>query len=292
MRDLWGNTAVRHGQFVVFHDESIPNKRWLLIGLTFVEELDLDAVHNVLRQAREQEDYFREIHFSALPKSFNGPYGAKARVARRWMQAFQDHLAEKVYFSCLAVDRHSPAFEHKRFSKDYHAYNRFTAMALKAGIAWHLGPKELDRLSIRFISDAKDRASRPEQEMVDNFKDYLEYRAELDASHAQMEGKRYPKLTMKAVDLVDSAAEDLLQFTDVLLGATQMALVAGSTRPTKRRLGELIVRWCRDLKKRPWEQNLGLHRKFNLWAFPDESGRPRNNVPLSLRIDDGQLALF
>lgn len=85
IRDLWGNTAVRHGRFVVFHDESIPNKQWLLIGLTFVEERDLDDVRNVLRQAREQEKYVREIHFSALPKSFDGPYSAKARVARLWM---------------------------------------------------------------------------------------------------------------------------------------------------------------------------------------------------------------
>lgn len=201
-------------------------------------------------------------------------------------------MAEKVYFSCLAVDRQSPAFEHRRFKREFHAYNRFTAMGLKAGIAWHLVPQKLDKLTIRFISDAKDRASRPDQGMVDNFDDYLPYRAQLDAFYAQMEGKKYPELIMEPVNLVDSAAEDLLQLTDVLLGATQIALLAGSTRPTKRRLGELIVRWCEDLRKPPWEQNLGLHRKFNLWAFPDESGHPRNNVPLSLRIDDGQMTLF
>ncbi len=189
IRDLWGNTTIRQGWFFVFHDESIPNKRWLLIGLTFVDHRHLEEVRMVLNQARKQENYFGEIHFSALPKSFDGPYGAKARVARRWMQAYEDHLSEKAYFSCLAVDRHSPAFEHRRFTHDFHAYNRFTAMALKAGIAWHLGPKKLDRVTIRFVSDAKDRASRPDQGMVDNFDEYLPYRAEFDAYIAQAREK-------------------------------------------------------------------------------------------------------
>ncbi|MGY4707513.1 hypothetical protein ACVNPS_07175 [Candidatus Bipolaricaulota sp. J31] len=293
MRDLWGNDPpLRHAKFYVFHDESIPSKRWLLIGLTFVDERDLDTVREALRQARSEENYDGEVHFNDLPKFFGGEYGAKVRVALRWMQLYQDRLAESVYFSCLAVDRHSPAFDHSRFRHDFHAYNRFTAMALKAGIAWHLGPKDLDRVTIRFLSDAKDRASRPDQGMVDNFEEYLPYRAELDAFLAQMEGKRYPKIVMASVNLIDSAREDLLQLTDVLLGATQMALVAGSKRPTKRKLGEFVARWCQDLRKPPWKQHFGLHRKFNLWAFPDKNGHPYNDVPLTLHIDDGQLALF
>ena len=71
-----------------------------------------------------------------------------------------------------------------------------------------------------------------------------------------------------------------------------MALVAKSNRPTKRRLGEFVVRWCQDLRNPPWEQYFGLHRKFNLWAFPDAKGRPYNDVSLTLHIEDSQLMLF
>lgn len=290
--DLWGTVSMRHAKFYVFHDESIPSKRWFLIGLTFVDEKNIEDVRAVLRQAREQESYYGELHFSKLPKSFGGEFGAKARVARRWMQLYQDSLADAVFFSCLAVDRHSPSFEHRRFTHDFHAYNRFTAMALKAGIAWHLGPKEMDKVTICFVSDAKKRTSRPDQAMVDNFETYLPYRAELDAYLAQFKGKRYPELMMEPVELVDSAEEDLLQFTDVLLGATQTALVAGSKAKTKRSLGKFVVQWCQDLKNPPWQQQFGLYRRLNLWAFPDSNGRPYNNVPLSLHIDNGQPPLF
>src|SRR5690606_36458883 len=157
--------------YCVFHDESEPSKRWLLIGLLFVQKLHLDEVRAVLRHFRKVENCGSEIHFSALPKSFGGAGGGKARVARQWLRCFQNSLNDRVSFAMLAVDRLGPRYEHKRFATDFHAYNRFTAMVLKAGIAWHLGRQRRDELSIHFVSDAKDRASRPDQGMIDNFED-------------------------------------------------------------------------------------------------------------------------
>lgn len=208
------------------------------------------------------------------------------------MEAFEKGLAEILNFSCLAVDRHSPAYDHRRFTHDFHAYNRFTAMALKAGIAWHIGPKNLDRVSIEFISDAKDRASRPDEGMVDNFEDYLPYRAQLDSFLSQGQGNRYPQVVNLTLQLWNSSEEDLLQFTDLLLGATQMALVAASSRPVKRKLGEFVVRWFRDVQQPPWRQQYRLHRRFNLWGFPDKEGRPYSNMRLNLEIQNGQMSLF
>lgn len=291
MRDLWGNPIPKRlGRYHVFHDESQPNKRWLLIGLLFVEEQHLDEVRSVLQEHRRQENYFSEIHFSQLPGSFGGAGGPKARTARAWMQAYETQLCDKAFFSALAVDRQSPAYERNRFPKDFHAFNRFTAMALKAGIAWHLGPKQLDEVDIHFVSDAKDRATRPDQKWVDNFESYIPYRAQLDSLFAQIGGKNYPYVHLDLL-FQDSAREDLLQLCDLLLGATQMALVAGSQRAVKVELGRMIVRWCEDLKRPPWEQWLGLHRKVNLWAFPDKDGHPYNNLPLQLK-DRTQLSFL
>lgn len=71
-----------------------------------------------------------------------------------------------------------------------------------------------------------------------------------------------------------------------------MALVAGSTRPTKNELGKMVVRWCEDLRRTWREQKLNLFRKYDLWAFPDESGAPYSSVPLKLKADDTQIPLF
>jgi len=164
-------------------------------------------------------------------------------------------------------------------------------MALKAGISWFLRPESWDSVTITFVSDAKDRMSRPKEGWIDNFENYLPYRAELDAFLSREEGKPYPSVSLQ-LQLQDSAACDLLQLCDVLLGATQMALVAGSTRPTKQGLGQMVVRWCRDLAQPTWKQKLSLIRKFNLWAFPDKEGKPYNSVPLQLEPNDNQLTLL
>lgn len=278
----------RSGEYSVFHDESMPNKRWLMIGLLFVQTLHVDEVRAVLRDCRTCENYEGEIHFSELPRDFESSWGRKARVARCWLRCFEEKLKERVFFSALAVDRHSPAYDHQRFGKEFHAYNRFTAMALKAGIAWHLGARELDRVKINFVSDHKDRAIGPDRAWTDNFEEYLPYRAELDAFLSRAGGRAYPSVSLD-VTVSDSASDDLLQLCDLLLGATQMALVAGSSRRTKRELGEMVARWCRDLRQPPWEQQCGLYRRFNLWAFPNDQGKPYADVQLALDVDEGRM---
>ncbi|MGQ9853883.1 MAG: hypothetical protein ACUVTG_10840 [Candidatus Oleimicrobiaceae bacterium] len=197
MRALWGNPIPeRGGRYHVFHDESPPNKRSLLIGPRLVQEAQLDHVRNVLQECRRQENYFGEIHFSWLPGSFVGARGPKARTARAWLQAYESGPLDKALFSALAIDRRSSAYDNKRFPRDFHAYNRFTAMALKAGIAWHLGQKNQEDVYITFVSDAKDRAMRPDRARADKFDKHLPYRAELDSHLSQIEGKNYPSISL------------------------------------------------------------------------------------------------
>jgi len=291
-KDLFGNIIERKATYWVFHDESIPSKRWFIIGLLFVKEEDLLYVVKILKSHLEKENYKGEIHFSRLPKKFQGEYGTKARIALNWLKAFQEGLSDYTKFSALAVDRFSPAYDHSRFSKDYYAYNRFTAMALKGAIAWLFGPENLDELSIVFISDAKFRMSRPEEGWIDNFEKYIPYRAQLDSYLSRLEGKKYPFVKIEKLETEDSSRNILLQFCDILLGATQMAIVAGSNRETKRKLGKMIVKWYKDLFLPPWEQTFNLHRKFHLWAFPDKNGAPFTNIDFALKINDGQLNLL
>lgn len=293
---LFGQSIKKRGDFWVFHDESEPqaNKRWLLIGLLFVSQSVLSRVEQNLDYYRKQENYTGEIHFCQLPKSFGGEFGGKARVARRWMKAYQDGLCQDALFTCLAVDRASPKFEHKRFSQDYHAYNRFTAMAIKSGISYLLAPLGYDEITLTVISDGKDRKSRPEQNLIDNFEEYLPYRVEMDNFLAQMNSNRpYPTVRMNPVRTLDSATSDLLQLADLLLGATQSALMGISNRPVKRELGRMAVSWYQDLQNPRWKQQYKMHRKFNIWGFPDENGRPFNHFQMALSAQaPEQLSFF
>ncbi|MCS7177631.1 MAG: DUF3800 domain-containing protein [Candidatus Kapabacteria bacterium] len=294
---LFGEPAPKkQAHFYVYHDESEPepNKGWLLIGLLFVNKINLSYVESSLDYHRRQENYTGEIHFCKLPRSFGGEFGAKARVARRWMEAYQDSLCQDALFTCLAVNRASPKFEHERFKADYHAYNRFTAMAIKAGISYLLAPLDYDDITLTVVSDGKDRKSRPEQKLVDNFEAYLPYRVELDNWVKQLTTNRpYPTVRMNPVQTIDSAASDLLQLTDILLGATQAALMGISNRPVKQELGRMVARWYQDLQEPLWQQAYGMHRKFNIWGFPDKHGRPFNQFRMVLPVHDpNQLSLL
>lgn len=284
-RGLWGDASPREATYWVFHDESEPNKRWFLVGLLLVRTDHVDQVRRALLAVREQERYYGEVHFADLPKSFEGQYAGKARVARGWMDRYESALCDQVICSILAVDRFSKAYDHRRFAEAYHAYNRFTAMAVKAAVGTHLVRRKLERVELRMVSDEKNRKSRPDQQMVDNFEQYLPWRIERDVGQAYEQGRKYPKIRVAQLSCCNSKHEDLLQLLDVLLGATQEALVGGSSRPTKRWLGQKVVRWLT-------KQGTVAGKAFDAWAFPNHEGKPYRPPPLALTGYNGQLALL
>lgn len=295
-QDLWGKEIVNSGDFHVYHDESEtkPNKEWFLIGLLFVPSAKLREVGEVLKQCREKEKYYGEVHYSELPKSFSGEWGGKARLAEKWLCLYKNGLFQYANFSCLVINRNSPSYNHHRFSQEFHAYNRFTAMALKAGIAWHLTQAGYDRVQLIPVSDGKDRRSRPDQGLVDNFEDYVPMRVELDNwLSREVLRKNYPKVMMSRIKTLSSKENDLLQLTDLLLGAFQCALVCASGRQTKLKFANMIAEWYEDSCKKPWEQRFKMHRKFSAWGFPDIDGKPYKDIKLKIfeKADKKQLEL-
>jgi len=285
-RTLAGRTQEARGSFLVYHDESepVPNRGWLLIGLLFVAQNRARQAKTALAAHRSAEQYHGEVHFSELPSSFGGEYGGKARVARRWMRAYEEGLSQYVCVTILCVDRASTVFRRQDFAQDFHIYNRFTAMAIKSGIAWHLLPSGFDRV--------KDRKTSPDRQLVDNFQSYLPRRVESDIKSARHgSGHGYPEVFMQPVQLIDSQSDDLLQLIDLILGASQEALVCGASRRTKMALGQMVARWHTDTRKEPWKQRYAMHRRFSLWGFPDPNGKPYNALPLAIE-NRQNLSLF
>ena len=257
-----------------------------------------------LQACRHREGCEGEIHFSELPAHFQGRYGARARVARCWLRKYGADLYQHAFFSCLMVNRKSPRFEHRRFSQSYHAYNRFTAMAIKAGVSFQLAPLGFKCIELTIVSDAKDRKSRPDQGFEDNFERYIPYRVELDNYLARQSvgGAAYPVISVTEVRTVNSSENDFLQLTDLLLGALQAALSGRAGRETKRTLARMVYDWCveraqgrrRHRGRNPRGRRRGssrfqevgeevfrMDREFNVWGFPDAHGRPFS-VDLSL----------
>lgn len=125
--------------FSVYHDESgtyVPGggDRWLCHGVLFVPEKRQGEIYKALQEVRQTVDYWEEVHYTKLRVHLTGP---KARCAKGWLNIYVCY-SEFCFYHCLAVDTHSPSFDHNRFGKPHHAYNRFARMAIEGTIAWSL----------------------------------------------------------------------------------------------------------------------------------------------------------
>lgn len=284
--------------FNAYHDESGTYKkdRWFIVGFLFVPEYIEGQVIQALQQ--ERKGYDGEIHFSAIPRDWDKPWSNKALVARRWLRLFVNSVSKSCYLTCLAIDTHSRAFEHKRFGKRFHAYNRFTAIALLSGIAWHFN--KYDRVTLMIYSDEKSRRPgllsllQEAQENIDNFEDYVPNRVidEIDQRREQ-QPQKYPALEILApiitipsnvADVEPNLGEkgELIQLTDVILGSIAEAIIAGSTYPTKLELASIVSEPILDTRKKPWEQKYKLHRRFSLSYFPSSEGLIYTNGELAI----------
>jgi len=271
---LFGFHFYKSATYYAFHDESIPNKRWFLIGLLLVKEQDLQDIRDFLKRIKEKNHCESEIHFSKLPKSFDGDYSSKAKVAREWMYLYQNTLKDYAMPTVLIVDKQSETFQSDRFAKDFHIYNRFTALALKCAISWHLRKENYDEVLIKFISDMKSRVSLPEKGIEDNFEKYIPSRAQFDSLFST--NPNYPKVNVQ-LETKDSSKEDLLQLIDLFLGSTQFALVGEHQRYTKKYLAQTILSWMR---------REDMSKKFDILLFPDKNGKMAKNIPFKLLLEN------
>lgn len=293
--DLFGR-PVQEKTILVFHDESgdYGHNEWVFTGLLWLCEDQMKEIDAALKLARG--DYLGEIHFSDLPSSFNGDFGADAKVARRWMTIFKGQWVYQTWFNVLAINRRHPKYQRHRFTRRFHAYNRFTAVALKAGLAWHFS--DVTSLQLKIYSDEKSR--RPQGLLgdgidTDNFEQYL-------ASRLLEDVQKYKGPKAKLVEPLHclncpkmgpfGAEQEALQLADLLLGSVATAVDPKSDRPTKLWFGNEVSTLMEDSRLEPWKQRRGLHRRFSVSYFPDNNGSIYTDGQLKIRDNENQLRLF
>lgn len=284
----------------VYHDESgnYHCDQWVCTGLLWVKEAYRHELHEVLRQARKRHNYWGEIHYCDLARSFNGEFGSKARVARDWLNLYINGFCDKVWFNVLAVNTRHKLYERNRFTKDFHAYNRFTAMTLYSGLIWHF--KNCSKLQLQIFSDEKSR--RPQGFVADgidydNFEQYivrrLEYDLKRDDRLLELVFSVPPLITLSHTNAGSHPKDwELLQLSDLILGAVSGAIEKRSSRQTKRWLSDQISELILDTRRKPWEQAKGLHRRFSVSYFPNNREGVYCEGPVYRSMDEDQMCLF
>ena len=280
----------------VFHDESgsFSHGKWSLTGLFWIKDDFIDEINQDLKNIRKEEEYEGEIHFCKLAKFFQGQFGAKARVAKKWFSFWENKWIRKSWFNVFAINRICPEYDHSRFDKKFHAYNRFTAMALKGGLAWYFNNE--NAINLKIYSDEKAR--RPEGLLgdgftTDNFEIYLESKLNTFSKY------KGPKVCLKnQIECLSCAKkgpfspqEEILQLTDLLLGSVQIAINPKSNRETKCWFGKQMAKIMEDTKLKPWKQKYRLHRRFSVNYFPNKNGRIYKNEKIEINKNKNQLTL-
>lgn len=294
---MFGVPANPEIAFHIFHDESgtyVPGAgdRWLLHGVLFVPEAKRGEVFAALQDVRQKTGYNEEVHHQKLRQSVTG---LKARCATGWLRFYFGQFSDFCFYHCLAVDTHSPDFQHDRFGERHHAYNRFARMAIEGAIAWSLKPYA--RVALKFHSDVKSRKEG------DNFAEYVP--SEVCLSIDEKRKKKpaaYPEIRLlhPEVILVESdpsvVMSDLreececVQLVDLMTGSIGQALTGRSGQRAKIALAEIVGGWIEDTRQPPWLQSEDLHRRFSVSCFPNEQGHFYN--PALATTSKNQLSLF
>lgn len=294
---MFGPSTSPEYVFNVYHDESgtyVPNAgdRWLLHGVLFIPKAKQNEVYAALQQVRQDIGYFEEVHYVKLRGHLAGP---KVRCAKSWLNLYGKQFSEFCFYHCLAVDTHSPGFEHRRFGEPHHAYNRFARMAIEGAIAW--GLKGYQHVALKFYSDGKFR------QQGDNFATYIP-----NETYASITEKRhknpgnYPEIrfihpTVISVNSNPSHTDpnllpecEMIQLVDLMTSNIVQALDAQSGQIAKIALAETIAQWIEDTRRPPWLQTKELHRRFSVSCFPDAKGQFYN--PSLAIVNRNQFTLF
>lgn len=267
---LFGPQMSDAGAYTVFQDESGTrgSDRWLILGFLFVPTQGLPSLIAALQRTRAECRCDYEIHYTELPSRCNDTYGTRSRAALRWMREYRSVWHASAAFTALAIDTWEldPAV----FPTRFYMQNRFSVMGIKCGIAWHLKPERLSELDLTIVYDEHNVPNIGKTGYEDNYGTYVGPRLEQEIEVARGQGKIfYPITHVKEVLAEDSGKCLPLQLTDLLLGSVSQAVVRGASQQVKSSLGLMATHWCMDVGQSPWLQTLGMHRKLNLRAFPD-----------------------
>ncbi|MBE2202261.1 MAG: DUF3800 domain-containing protein [Anaerolinea sp.] len=268
-------------KFNCYHDESgtyAPNaqnggEQWLFHGILLVPQSKQPELITQLRAVRQHSNHFGELHYRNLRK----PSGPIVTCAKGWLQTYLNY-SQHCCYHCLAINTHSPQFDHNRFSEPYHCYNYYARTAIVSAIAWSLAGYHVHVVNLRIFSDPKRRSSG------DNFTRYVPSEVQRTIQQKKhSKPAKYPTLSIaEEVCLVTSDPQkveeslkdecELIQLADLLTSNIAQAIKSSSDQKGKIALALLISEWIADTRKPPWLQTNELHRRFSISCFPDENG--------------------
>ena len=219
--------AERRRRFFVFQDESGEpgKKKYFIVGVLIVDNETRQKILDTVARVRHNRGFHEELHFTIMSK--------------RRFPVYREIMAEvsnfPLHFCAMVIDNTKlrlSYFDNKR----YLAYNRFCFLAIFHNI------KKLHG-DVYVYTDDKSRIKE------DNFLEYLWDQLRFEAFARDLD------YDIKTVEPRDSKQDELIQVTDLFLGAVN-SIYNPPKNEMKRELAEMTSRM---IQMSP--------RKFNIWEW-------------------------
>lgn len=273
----------------VYQDESgdFGHGDWAFIGLLWVPRDRIEPLVGALREARA--GFAGEVHFYRFARNFQGEYGAGARTGRAWLERWLAEWRHETWLTALAVNRRHALYPSARFHGSEDAYNHFTAEALARGLAWHFAGAKTVALDV--CSDARSLPASDGQRSSGEPSRFIEALRERMAASGQPSGTgptviwEQPPARFAGERIGDrpfSADEELLQLTDLLLGAVATAIAPRSRTAAKLHLAREMARLMDELRRPPRDETVSLRRRVRILYYPNADGGYTTSGPVGL----------
>jgi len=245
----------------IFVDESTSNNH-LCFGTFFIYDEKMNKICKQLKEIRDKHNCNSDITYKKLTGHISS---GRVQTSMEWAKSLIKQDNRDFHFDFHKIDYLSPYFEINRFSKEHHKYNYFLQMCLKS----ILHKKIRNRIVVARI--ILHQRGEPEETQEDpyNKKNYLlKYVSEFDVDFENLTVVESSAEIDKA-----SISEDecnLLQLTDLLLGASYNAIHGASEKDGKYHVSTILSHIIQ--KTGSYFPNDSAYRNFNFSCFPGKGG--------------------
>ncbi len=269
MKDLFGNISSVHADFTVFQDEAgCQDSNYFYHGFMFVNNNFGREILNKVIEIKSEKSKDSEITFKEIKKD-----DYRVRIATEWIKLAVKLLQEgKIRFYVLGINKnHLKNFWDNTWSFDKNIYLRFFEIGLNSSVGWFSNDPKLDKpLQVTHIYYEYGNYNDERKNKIHWLNALAGYK---DSCPIYSNPKKQKEVDEKLYKL-----SNLIQLTDVLLGATKYSFIKMNENYTGRKkcVGEFIEIVERfNNKQRAYRTKSSFYKRYALQFFPTKSNITR-----------------
>jgi len=246
------------------------NEKWFYIGMLIIPEENKEDALTVLMKARDESNYYSELHFSGLTNfSYANAYNEKTMLAKKWVNlVLEDGSEKKFYFNILGINTGNLDWTSfgKKKEQFQNAYNRFFRTLLNSSVKYFFPGQSV--IVVNLFHD---------NEQAMQLHKYFNWHAIYKLSK-QIEDVHFESSSINFIDSNHnnerqySEESHFIQLIDLLLGAFKQSFDKNCKRDGCNEIAQMFSPLLKKIIDNPMNKNswYGYYRKYSFGFFPSQ----------------------